>query len=91
MTKTAGMTVISLFAAGLCMAPFAIAAPTKQSKMAACSAQANGVYERMPFSKAGKGGRDSAEQDEGLQQRSRGGESLKGEERKKFMSTCLSN
>jgi len=103
MTKTAGMTVISLFAAGLCMAPFAIAAPTKQSKMAACSAQANdrGIRE-------GNGGERTAFMKEclsakpakagGTQQnkmracnKEAGGKSLKGEERKKFMSTCLSN
>jgi len=63
MTKTASIVVVSLFVSGLCIAPFAMAAPAKQSKMAACNAQAN---------------------DKGL------GEG-KGDERKKFMSTCLSD
>jgi len=35
------MLRVSLFVLGLCVAPFAIAAPAKQSKMAACNAQAN--------------------------------------------------
>lgn len=41
MTKTAGIMVVSLFVLGLYVAPFAIAAPAKQNKMAACSARAN--------------------------------------------------
>ncbi len=32
MTKTAGIVVVSLFVLGLCVAPFAIGAPAKQSK-----------------------------------------------------------
>ena len=41
MTKTAGIVAVSLFVSGLYITPFAIAAPAKESKMAACNAQAN--------------------------------------------------
>ncbi len=41
MTKTAGIVVVSLFVSGLCIAPFAMAAPAQQSKMEACNAEAN--------------------------------------------------
>ena len=80
MTKTAYIMMVSLFASGLCITPFSIAAPAKQSKTAACNAQANdkglgeekddgrtGVHERMHLHKAGKGGWGSTEQDENLQ------------------------
>lgn len=40
MTKTAGIMVVSLFALGLCVAPFAIAAPAQQNKMKTCNAEA---------------------------------------------------
>ena len=103
MTKTAGIVVVSLFVSGLCIAPFAMAAPAKQSKMAACNAQANdkGLGE-------GKGDERKAFMKEclyakpakvgGTQQnkmkscnKEAGVKSLRGDERKKFMSTCLSN
>ena len=41
MTKTAYIMMVSLFASGLCITPFSMAAPAKQSKTAACNAQAN--------------------------------------------------
>lgn len=41
MTKTAGIVAVSLFVSGLGIAPFAIAAPAKQSKTDACNAQAS--------------------------------------------------
>ncbi len=40
MTKTAGIMVVSLFALGLCVAPFAIAAPAQQNEMKTCNAEA---------------------------------------------------
>ena len=40
MTKTAGIMVVSLFALGLCVAPFAIAASAQQNKMKTCNAEA---------------------------------------------------
>ena len=41
MTKAAGIVVISLFLSGLCVAPFALAAPAQQNKMKTCNAEAN--------------------------------------------------
>ena len=41
MKKTTGIVAVSLVVFGLYVAPFGMAAPTKQSKMAACNAQAN--------------------------------------------------
>ena len=35
-----GIMVVSLFALGLCVAPFAIAAPAQQNKMKTCNAEA---------------------------------------------------
>lgn len=103
MTKRAGTVVISLFVSGLCVAPFAIAAPANQGKMAACNAQANdkGLEE-------GKGDERPAFMKEclsakpvktgGTQQnkmktcnKESAGKGLKGDERKKFMRACLSN
>lgn len=103
MTKTVGVIAVSLFVSGLCVAPFAIAAPAKPSKMAACNAQANdkGLGE-------GKGDERTAFMKECLSAKSTkaGGaqqnkmktcnvesaeKGLKGDERKKFMSACLSN
>jgi len=40
MTKAAGIMVVSLFALGLCVAPFAVAAPAQQNKMKTCNAEA---------------------------------------------------
>jgi len=103
MTKTAGIVMVSLLISGLCIAPFAIAGPAKQSKMAACNAQANdkGLNE-------GKGDERKAFMKECLFARSTkvggtqqskmktcnkeaGEKSLKGDDRKTFMSTCLSS
>ena len=39
MTKAAGIMVVSLFALGLCVAPFAVAAPAQQNKMKTCNAE----------------------------------------------------
>ena len=103
MTKTAGMMMISLFATGLCIAPLAIAAPTKQNKMASCSAQANerGISEgngdeRTAFMKeclSAKPAKAGGTQQNKMKacNKEAGGKSLKGEERRKFMSTCLSS
>lgn len=103
MTKAAVVIVVSLFVSGLCVAPFAIAAPAKPSKTAACNAQANdkGLGE-------GKGDERTAFMKECLSAKPTkvGGDQqnkmktcniesaekgLKGADRRKFMSTCLSN
>jgi hypothetical protein len=103
MTKTAGIVAISLFVSGLCSAPFAIAAPAKQSKMAACNAQANDQGldegkgdERKAFMKeclSAKPGKAGGTQQSKMKScyKEAGSNGLKGDERKKFMSTCLSN
>jgi len=103
MTKTAGIIVVSFFVSGLCVAPFAIAAPAKQSKMAACNAQANDKGlgegkddERTAFMKeclSAKPAKASGAQQNKMKtcNKEAGEKGLKGDERKKFMSTCLSN
>lgn len=106
MTKPACIVVVSLFVSGLCVTPFAIAAPEQQNKMAACSAQANekGLGEekgdeRKAFLKECMSAKQAkAVKAGGTQQnkmktcnkeaRTKG---LKGDERKTFMSTCLSS
>src|SRR5512141_186324 len=40
MTKPAGIVAVSLFVSGLCIAPFAVAAPARQNKMKTCNAEA---------------------------------------------------
>jgi hypothetical protein len=103
MTKTASVAVISLFVLGLCTAPLAIGAPTKQSKMAACNAQANDKGfseekddERKAFVKeclsaklVKTGGAQQSKMK--LCNKEAGIKGLKGDKRKTFMSTCLSN
>ena len=103
MTKTACIVAISLFVSGLCLAPFAIAAPAKQSKMAACNAQANDKGfgegkgdERKAFMKeclSAKPAKAGGTQQNKMKSCNKEAEakSLKGEERKTFMSTCLSS
>lgn len=103
MTKTAGIMMVSLFVSGLCLAPIAMAAPTKQSKIAACNAQANDKGldeekgdERKAFMKECLFARPTKVG--GTQQskmktcnKEAGEKSLKGDDRKTFMSTCLSS
>lgn len=106
MTKTTGILVVSLFMSGLCVAPFAVAAPERQNKMAACSTQANEKGfgeergdERKAFMKECMSAKQArAVKTGGTQQnkmkscnKEAGAKSLKGDERKKFMSTCLSS
>ena len=103
MTKTVGTVVLSLFVVGLCVAPFAIAAPAKQSKMAACNAQANDKGfsegqgdERKAFVKeclSAKPVKAGGAQQNKMKfcNKEAGAKGLKGDERKTFMSTCLSS
>ena len=103
MTKTTGIVVTFLFVSGLCIVPVTIAAPAKQSTMAACSAQANdkGLSEetgdeRKAFLKeclSAKPTKAGGTQQNKMKScnKEAGAKNLKGEERKKFMSTCLSN
>ena len=106
MKKTAGIVAISLFVSGLCVAPFAIAAPAQQNRMTACNAQANekGLSEgkddeRTAFMKECMSGKQAKAVKAGGTQQNKmktcnkeaGAKGLKGDERKTFMSTCLSN
>ncbi len=107
MTKTAGIMVVSLFALGLCVAPFAIAAPAQQSKMKTCNAEATAKGlgegkgdERKAFMKAclsAKPEKATKTAAGGQQNKMKmcnkeaGAKKLKGDDRKTFMSTCLSS
>ena len=103
MTKTACIAVVPLVTLGLCVAPFAMAATPKQTKMTACSVQANDKGfgegksdEREAFMTACLSAKPAMAG--GTQQnkmkscnKEAGVKGLKREERKKFMSACLSN
>ena len=103
MTKTACIMVVSIFASGLCITPFSMAAPAKQSTMAACNAQASDKGlgeekgdERKAFMKEclfAKPAKASGSQQNKMKTCNKESteKGLKGDERKKFMSTCLSN
>lgn len=106
MRQTTGIVVVSLFLSGLCVAPFAIAGPERQNKMAACSAQANekGLGEekgdeRKAFMKECLSAKQAKAVKAGGTQQNKmktcnkeaGAKGLKGDERKTFMSTCLSS
>jgi len=102
--KIAGMVVLSLFFAALVLTPMASEAAGQQNKMAACSKEANDKglgegkgEERKAFmkeclsAKPAKGGK-SAQQDKMKACNKEAGEKkLAGDERKKFMSSCLSS
>ena len=103
MTKTASIVVVSLFMSGLYIVPFAMAAPAQQNKMKACNeeATAKGLgeekgNERKAFIKeclSAKAANAGGTQQNRMKtcNKEAGEKSLKGDERKKFMSTCLSN
>ena len=102
-STTSSRMLISLFVSGLCIAPFAIAAPAKQSKMETCSAQANDKGlgeekdgERKAFMKeclSAKPMKAGGSQQNKMKScnKDAGVKSLKGDERRAFMRTCLSN
>jgi hypothetical protein len=108
MTKTAGIVVISLFVSGLCLTPFAMAAPAQQNKMKTCNAEATAKGlgegkgdERKAFMKeclsakpmkAAGGTQQSIQQSKmKLCNKEAGTKKLTGDDRKTFMSTCLSS
>ena len=103
MTKTASLVVVSLFVSGLCITPFAFAAPAQQSKMKTCNAEATAKGlgegkgdERRAFMKeclSAKPVKAGGTQQNKMKtcNKEAGEQNLKGDERKKFMSTCLSN
>ena len=103
MTKAASIVVVSLFVSGLCIAPFAMAAPAHKNKMKACNeeAAAKGLGEgkgdeRQAFMKeclSAKAAKTGGTQQNKMKScnKEAGEKNLKGDERKEFMSTCLSN
>jgi hypothetical protein len=106
MTKTTGIVAVSLFVSWLCVAPFAVAAPAQQDKTAACVVQANekGLgeergEERQAFmkeclsakqAKAVKAGGTQQNKMKTCNKEARA-KGLKGDDRRTFMSTCLSS
>ena len=108
MTKTAGIVVVSFFVSGLCIAPFAMAAPAQQNKMKTCNAEANAKGlgegkgdERRAFMKeclsakpmkAASGTQQSTQQNKMKScNKEAGAKKLAGDERKTFISACLSS
>lgn len=103
MTKIACVAVVPLVVLGLCVAPFAMAATPKQTKMTACSVQVNDKGfgegksdEREAFMKAclsAKPAKVGGTQQNKMKScnKEAGAKGLKREERKKFMSACLSS
>lgn len=95
---------MSLFVAGLWVAPFALAAPDQQHKMKACNEQATAKGldegkgdERKAFmkeclsAKPVTSGKTAQQEKMKACNKEAGDKKLKGDERKTFMSTCLSN
>lgn len=104
MTKAASIVVVFLFVSGLCIAPSAMAATAQQNKMKTCNeaATAKGLgegkgEERNAFmqeclsAKPVKSGKTAQQEKMTACNKEAGDKKLKGDERKKFMSTCLSN
>jgi hypothetical protein len=106
MRQATGIVVVSLVISGLCVAPLAIAEPAQQNKMAACNAQANekGLGEgkgdeRQAFMKECMSAKQAKAVKAGGTQQNKmktcnkeaGAKGLKGDERRTFMSTCLSS
>jgi hypothetical protein len=107
MTKTAGIVAVSLFMSGLCLTPFAMAAPAQQNKMKTCNAEATAKGlgegkgdERRAFMKEclsakpmKAGGTQQSTQQNKMKScnKEAGAKKLTGDERKTFMSTCLSS
>lgn len=101
--KIASLVVLSLFTAVIILAPLAGEAAEQQNKMKACNEQANAKglgegkgEERRAFmkeclsAKPMKDGKTAQQEKMKACNKEAGEKSLKGDERKKFMSTCLS-
>ncbi len=103
--KIANVVVLSLFSAVVVMAPVASYAAGQQNKMKACNAQADekglkgeGSGEaRQAFmkeclsAKPAKGGKSTQQEKMKACNKEAGEKKLAGDERKKFMSGCLSS
>ncbi len=102
--KIAGMVVLSLFFAALVLTPMTGDAAGQQNKMAACNKEANDKglgegkgEERKAFmkeclsAKPAKGGKGAQQDKMKACNKEAGEKKLAGDERKKFMSSCLSS
>ncbi len=102
--KSVSLVVLSFFIAVIALAPEASEAAGQQNKMAACSTQANekGLgegkgEERKAFmkeclsAKPAKSGKTAQQEKMKACNKEAGEKKLAGDDRKKFMSTCLSN
>jgi hypothetical protein len=101
--KIAGVVVLSLFLVVIVLAPIASEAAGQQNKMAACNKEANDKglgegkgEERKAFmkdclsAKPVKSGKTAQQEKMQACNKEAGEKKLKGDDRKKFMSTCLS-
>ncbi len=102
--KITSVVVLSLFLAVLCLAPMAAQAGDQQNKMKACNEQANAKglgegkgEERKAFMKECLSAKAAPAKGKTTQQekmkacnKEAGEKKLAGDERKKFMSSCLS-
>ena len=107
MTKTAGIVAVSILVSGLCLTPFAMAASAQQNKMKTCNAEATAKGlgegkgdERRAFMKEclsakpmKAGGTQQSTQQNKMKScnKEAGAKNLTGDERKTFISTCLSS
>ena len=103
--KIASLVVLSLLTAVMGLAPVAGAAPAQQNKMKVCNAQADekGLSgegkgdERKAFmkeclsTKSAKSGKTAQQEKMKACNKEAGEKKLAGDERKTFMSTCLSS
>jgi psiF repeat len=102
--KIASLVVMTFFTIAMGIMPMAHAAPAQQSKMKACNEQANekGLgkgkgEERKAFmkeclsAKPETDGKSAQQNKMKMCNKEAGDKKLAGDERKKFMSTCLSN
>lgn len=102
--KIASLAVVSFFVLAMGFSPMTSAAPAQQNKMKACNAQANekGLgegkgEERKAFMKECLSSKSAADEKATQQNKMKtcnkeaGEKKLTGDERKKFVSTCLSN
>ena len=102
--KIAGPVVLSLFLTVICLAPMSTQAADQQSRMKVCNDQANAKgfgegkgEERKAFmkdclaAKPLKSGKTAQQEKMKACNREAGEKKLAGDERKKFMSSCLSS
>ena len=102
--KIASRVVLSLFLSVLGLAPLSGEAADQQNKMKVCNEQANAKglgegkgEERQAFmkeclsAKPGKGGKTAQQKKMKACNKEAGEKKLAGDERKKFMSSCLSS